>query len=111
MRPVENPAYQHVGAGAARDSNGMVYYVLHAAYSSGGGGSAVGWAGEGCAGAAAVSAGAGAGVSAAAGAVCVGTPAACEGVAAQAARLNSNPSPAAPIPHRMCAKDLIIGRT
>lgn len=39
MRPVENPAYQHVGAGAARDSNGMVYYVLHAAYSSGGGGS------------------------------------------------------------------------
>jgi LysM repeat protein len=34
MRPAENPAYCHVGAGVAKSSNGMHYYVLQAAYTS-----------------------------------------------------------------------------
>lgn len=35
MIPAVNPAYCHVGAGVARSSNGMTYYVLQAAYTSG----------------------------------------------------------------------------
>src|SRR5215213_1416409 len=35
MRPVVEPAYCHVGAGVAQTSDGRVYYVLQAAYSSG----------------------------------------------------------------------------
>lgn len=35
MIPVVNPAYCHVGAGVARSGNGMTYYVLQAAYTSG----------------------------------------------------------------------------
>jgi LysM repeat protein len=35
MRPALNPAYCHVGAGAAQASNGRIYYVLQAAYVSG----------------------------------------------------------------------------
>lgn len=34
MRPAIVPAYCHVGAGVARASNGMTYYVLQAAYTS-----------------------------------------------------------------------------
>ncbi len=34
MIPAVNPAYCHVGAGIARSSNGMTYYVLQAAYTS-----------------------------------------------------------------------------
>jgi len=34
MRPATNPAYCHVGAGTAKASNGMTYYVLQAAYTS-----------------------------------------------------------------------------
>ena len=34
MIPAVNPAYCHVGAGTARSSNGMTYYVLQAAYTS-----------------------------------------------------------------------------
>ncbi|HEY3473094.1 MAG TPA: LysM peptidoglycan-binding domain-containing protein, partial [Anaerolineales bacterium] len=35
MRPAVNPAYCHVGAGAAQASNGRIYYILQAAYVSG----------------------------------------------------------------------------
>jgi hypothetical protein len=35
MIPAVNPAYCHVGAGTAKSSNGMTYYVLQAAYISG----------------------------------------------------------------------------
>ena len=35
MRPAVNPAYCHVGAGAAQASNGRIYYVLQAAYIAG----------------------------------------------------------------------------
>jgi LysM repeat protein len=35
MRPAVNPAYCHVGAGAAQTSDGRIYYVLQAAYVSG----------------------------------------------------------------------------
>lgn len=35
MRPAENPAYCHVGAGVATASNGMIYYILQAAYVAG----------------------------------------------------------------------------
>ncbi|RPI31807.1 MAG: LysM peptidoglycan-binding domain-containing protein [Chloroflexota bacterium] len=35
MRPAMNPAYCNVGAGVARSSNGMTYYILQAAYISG----------------------------------------------------------------------------
>jgi LysM repeat protein/uncharacterized protein YkwD len=35
MIPAVNPAYCHVGAGTARSSNGMTYYVLQAAYTAG----------------------------------------------------------------------------
>lgn len=34
MRPAVNAAYCHVGAGVAKASNGMTYYVLQAAYTS-----------------------------------------------------------------------------
>lgn len=34
MIPAVNPAYCHVGAGVAKSSNGMTYYVLQAAYTS-----------------------------------------------------------------------------
>ncbi len=34
MRPAVNPAYCHVGAGVARSSTGMTYYILQAAYTS-----------------------------------------------------------------------------
>lgn len=34
MIPAVNPAYCHVGAGTARSSNGMTYFVLQAAYTS-----------------------------------------------------------------------------
>jgi LysM repeat protein len=34
MRPAVNPAYCNVGAGVARASNGMNYYILQAAYTS-----------------------------------------------------------------------------
>jgi LysM repeat protein len=34
MRPAENAAYCHVGAGVARAANGQTYYVLQAAYTS-----------------------------------------------------------------------------
>lgn len=36
MIPAVNPAYCHVGAGVAKSSNGMTYYVLQAAYTSAG---------------------------------------------------------------------------
>ena len=36
MRPAVNPAYCHVGAGVAQASNGRYYYILQAAYVSGG---------------------------------------------------------------------------
>ncbi len=36
MRPAVNPAYCHVGAGVAKAANGMTYFVLQAAYVSGG---------------------------------------------------------------------------
>src|SRR5688572_29576403 len=35
MRPAVNPAYCHVGAGAAQTSDGRIYYILQAAYVSG----------------------------------------------------------------------------
>jgi LysM repeat protein len=35
MRPAVNPAYCHVGAGAAQTSDGRTYYILQAAYVSG----------------------------------------------------------------------------
>src|SRR5687768_11625176 len=35
MRPAVNPAYCHVGAGAAQTSDGRIYYVLQAAYIAG----------------------------------------------------------------------------
>ena len=35
MIPAVNPAYCNVGAGTAKSSNGMTYYVLQAAYTSG----------------------------------------------------------------------------
>src|SRR5215216_6179307 len=35
MRPAVNPAYCHVGAGAAQTADGRIYYVLQAAYVSG----------------------------------------------------------------------------
>ena len=35
MRPAVEPAYCHVGAGAAQTSDGRIYYVLQAAYVSG----------------------------------------------------------------------------
>ena len=35
MIPAVNPAYCHVGAGVAKSSNGMTYYVLQAAYTAG----------------------------------------------------------------------------
>jgi len=35
MIPALNPAYCNIGAGVAKSSNGMTYYVLQAAYSSG----------------------------------------------------------------------------
>lgn len=35
MRPAVNPAYCHVGAGAAQAANGRIYYILQAAYVSG----------------------------------------------------------------------------
>lgn len=35
MIPAVNPAYCNVGAGVAKSSNGMTYYVLQAAYTSG----------------------------------------------------------------------------
>src|SRR5688572_3810019 len=35
MRPAVNPAYCHVGAGAAQTSDGRIYYVLQAAYVGG----------------------------------------------------------------------------
>ena len=35
MIPAVNPAYCHVGAGVAKSSNGLTYYVLQAAYVSG----------------------------------------------------------------------------
>src|SRR5688500_2726776 len=35
MRPAINPAYCHVGAGAAQTSDGRIYYILQAAYVSG----------------------------------------------------------------------------
>jgi LysM repeat protein len=35
MIPAVNPAYCHVGAGTAKSSNGMTYYVLQAAYIAG----------------------------------------------------------------------------
>ena len=35
MRPAVEPAYCHVGAGAAQASNGRIYYILQAAYVSG----------------------------------------------------------------------------
>jgi LysM repeat protein len=35
MIPAVNPAYCHVGAGTAKSSNGMTYYVLQAAYVAG----------------------------------------------------------------------------
>ena len=36
MRPAVTPAYCHVGAGVARAANGQIYYILQAAYVSGG---------------------------------------------------------------------------
>ena len=36
MIPAVNPAYCHVGAGVAKSSNGLTYYVLQAAYTSSG---------------------------------------------------------------------------
>ena len=36
MIPVVNPAYCHIGAGIAKSSNGLTYYVLQAAYTSSG---------------------------------------------------------------------------
>jgi LysM repeat protein len=35
MIPAVNPAYCHVGAGVAKSSNGLTYYVLQAAYTAG----------------------------------------------------------------------------
>lgn len=35
MIPAANPAYCHVGAGVAKSANGMTYYVLQAAYTTG----------------------------------------------------------------------------
>src|SRR5215213_2373487 len=35
MRPAVNPAYCHVGAGAAQTSDGRIYYILQAAYVGG----------------------------------------------------------------------------
>jgi LysM repeat protein/uncharacterized protein YkwD len=35
MRPAVNPAYCHVGAGAAQTSDGRIYYILQAAYVAG----------------------------------------------------------------------------
>jgi LysM repeat protein len=35
MRPAVNPAYCHVGAGAAQSPDGRIYYILQAAYVSG----------------------------------------------------------------------------
>ena len=35
MRPAVNPAYCHVGAGAAQSADGRIYYILQAAYVSG----------------------------------------------------------------------------
>jgi LysM repeat protein len=35
MIPAVNPAYCHVGAGVAKSANGLTYYVLQAAYTSG----------------------------------------------------------------------------
>jgi LysM repeat protein len=35
MRPAVNPAYCHVGAGAAQAANGRIYYILQAAYVAG----------------------------------------------------------------------------
>jgi len=35
MIPAVNPAYCHVGAGVAKSANGMTYYVLQAAYTTG----------------------------------------------------------------------------
>ncbi|MHB8191767.1 MAG: LysM peptidoglycan-binding domain-containing protein [Bellilinea sp.] len=35
MIPMVNPAYQHIGAGVATASDGSIYYIVHAAYTSG----------------------------------------------------------------------------
>src|SRR5215208_6032896 len=35
MRPAVNPAYCHVGAGAAQTADGRIYYILQAAYVAG----------------------------------------------------------------------------
>lgn len=35
MIPAVNPAYCHIGAGVAKSSNGLTYYVLQAAYTAG----------------------------------------------------------------------------
>ena len=35
MIPMVNPAYQHIGAGVATAADGSIYYIVHAAYTSG----------------------------------------------------------------------------
>ena len=39
MIPMVKPAYQHIGAGVATAADGSVYYIVHAAYTSGSGAS------------------------------------------------------------------------
>ncbi|MFA5837438.1 MAG: LysM peptidoglycan-binding domain-containing protein [Bellilinea sp.] len=39
MIPMVKPAYQHIGAGVATAADGSIYYIVHAAYTSGSGAS------------------------------------------------------------------------